>query len=80
MRRVLAAIMTVVLFVATAFAFSSCWIGGDYTPERGAGTVATEAPPVTQGTSTSSSSDTSSTQPEDSADDSDDDDMDVFGD
>jgi hypothetical protein len=81
MRRVLAAILALLLFVVSAFAFTSCWIGGDYTPERGGGTVATEGPPMAEGSSTTSSSDTSSTQPQAPADTSDDDDdMDVFGD
>ncbi len=81
MRRVLAVIMAVLLFVASTVSLTSCWIGGDYTPKRGAGTVASEAQPVPESSSTASSSDTSSTQPEAPADTSDDDDdMDIFGD
>lgn len=81
MKRVLAVIMALLLFVVSAFTLTSCWIGGDHTPERGAGTVATEGPPISESSSSTSSSDTSSTQPQAPADTSDDDDeMDVFGD
>ena len=80
MRRILTVLLAVLLFVVSAFAFTSCWIGGDYTPEPGAGTVNTEPPPSKEGSPTDSGSDTSSTQPQVPADTGDDDEVDVFGD
>ncbi len=80
MRRVLAVIMAVLLFVASTVSLTSCWIGGDYTAKPGEGTLAGEAQPVPESSSTASSSDTSSTQPQVPADTSDDDESDIFGD
>lgn len=81
MRRVLAVIMAVLLFVASTMSLTSCWIGGDYTHKPGAGTVAGEAQPVPESSSTTSSPDTSSAQPQAPADaGNDDDESDIFGD
>ena len=81
MRRVLAVIMVVLLFVGSTVSMASCWIGGDYTHKPGAGTVASEVSSTPESSSTASSSDTGSTQPQAPADTSDDDDeSDIFGD
>ena len=80
MKRILTVLMVLLLFVVSAFVLTSCWIGGDYTPKQGAGTVNTQPPPTAESPTTASSSDTSSTQPQEPADTSDDDESDIFGD